>query len=1219
MNIANIGVGVYADLARLNSGLREGQSAVAAFAGAAATAFGAAATAAVAAGLTIDDALDGIRISTGATGEALKGLEASFDRVFANVPDSAADASAAVTQLNVRTGQTGAGLEALSTQVLTLARITKSDLNSTVVDSTKVFESWRIEASKQPGTLDMVLRAHQQTGIAVGSLLQTMVTAGPVFRAAGFDFATSAALLGSFEKAGVNGQRAVASMTAAFRFFSKEGIDAKEGVAQTIARIQELGPGAASAALGVKVFGRSAVDMVAAIQSGRLNVDALVASIANGSDTIASAAQATDGFNETLAKLRNNAVLALEPFGTAVLATFNAAMVAVLAPSRALLGTLNLLAQASIALAAATSAKLVVSLVAATRAKIASIAADQAARVAAVQKTAADVAQARANVAGAVAQVQMARATTGATGSMTAQRTALVGLRAAHAQATAATAAHTAAMNAASWSARLAAGSMNILKGALAFFGGPIGLAITAVLTVVGIAFFNAGRKAREAAAEARHAADEFRAALAGMDEATLGAVGRTQRYNYGILQRAAAQQQANIDRQQAIVDSLRQAEPQVSASGSGFVRISRELDEAQRALARQQDALKAINTQWVGIASNVRAVREQEAAMARQSAAMEEANKKALTGSLGWEGASAAADALRDADQMRNRVSALTEVYQAQAAQGINTASVMSELNRIYDDAATRLRAMGDATRLPADSLKDYQAYLSVVRQLGEANIAGPAAVRQAPAAAQVGRIRAVEQGMSIVISSGNRFASITKRGAEDFGQIIVGKLEQGRAAVKSGLEEGARTAADRLKEASAEIRGMWSGLLEGLPQQLRDFTSMFSALKEKRAAQVGAGAPVTGLAPVPGALAFMLAAEALAPVLEAIREPMQALLVPIQMVAAAFGPLLTSLIKALFPIFKQFGISVTYVAQVAGYVAGALLKVVGEIIRTVGSLVAKVPGLGQEGAAIKKFGKGLVDSSKEMFAMARSMPAVRDELRALDWDEAMSRATESANKLADSLTNVPEVFNLIARQTQAMRGQGPQNVQAAASVSLNMQAVAESVSVAAASAGTTAAKAVTAEAAQWKAALVEGAVLASQTLAGAATELRGVLAGIVAETPRQARALNGGARSIAGILDGLRDHVAKRSVSAPGALRPLDLAPTPAPSPSSQRDTGPAEQVIVNVAANAFPIVGASKEEVEAQIRALPERIGKYLAEELNRPGTSKFKAAVQGAAVR
>jgi phage-related minor tail protein len=1021
VNIANIGVGVYTDLAKFSSGLRDAQSAAFAFAGAAATAFGSVATAAFAAGLAIDDAMDGIRISTGATGEALAGLEGSFNRVFASVPSSAAEASTAVSQLSVRTGATGVALENLSTQVLTLSRITKSDLNATVADSAKVFQGWGIAAREQAGTLDMVLRASQRTGVTVGALLQTMVTAGPVFRAAGFDLATSAALIGGFEKAGVNGQRAVASFTAAFRFFAKEGIDAGRGIKDTIARIQELGPGAQASALGVKVFGRSAVDMVAAIHSGRLDVDALAQSIATGSETIATAAKATDGFTETLAQLRNNAVLALEPFGTAILGTFNTALAGILAPSRALLGTLNLLAQAAIALSIAMGTKLVVGFVAATRAKIADLIAGQAARVAAVQHTAAVAAQAQAQFVAATAALNAARAETALTGSLVAQRAALVAVSTAHAQAAAAASAHAAAIQAASLSARVGAASMNILKGALAFFGGPIGLAITAVLTVVGFAFFNAGRRAREAAADARKAAEEFRSAIATMDDASFEAAATVTRQNYRRTRELIAQQEASITRAEALLEAARKADRPASAfaEGRGIApEASAATRAAEAALRRERENLDRLNRSRQRYADGVIAVREQEAALARQRAAMPEI-PGGPAGPVDWEGSGQ--EAQRASQSLRERASVLAEIFHTQREQGRDTAALYTELNRIWEQSTDALRAMGDATRLDQTALKDYQTWLGIVRELQSANIAGPAAVRQAPAAA------AASVTVLPLLNTAERFARIVKDSAADFGSTITGKMEQASGRFKSAAIEGSQAAAERLQAAGEKVRNMWSGLLANMPQQLADFVGMFNAIKEKHVAQRKAGEAVTGMAAFPGAIAFMLAAEAIAPILDALREPFTALLIPVQMAAAAFGPLLTSLIKALFPIFKQFGVAITYVAQVAGYVGGALLKVVGEIIRTVGSLIAKIPGLGQEGAAIKNFGKGLTDASKEMFEMARAMPGVREELRNLDWDEAMKRAADSANRLADSLTNVPEVFDLIARRTQAMRATVP------------------------------------------------------------------------------------------------------------------------------------------------------------------------------------------------
>ena len=95
--------------------------------------------AALGAGAEIDDALDTIRIKTGATGDAAKGLEQSFKNVFASVPSSAADVAEALSIIHQKTGLTGAGLETLASQTLNLARITKTDLNSVLETSQDLF------------------------------------------------------------------------------------------------------------------------------------------------------------------------------------------------------------------------------------------------------------------------------------------------------------------------------------------------------------------------------------------------------------------------------------------------------------------------------------------------------------------------------------------------------------------------------------------------------------------------------------------------------------------------------------------------------------------------------------------------------------------------------------------------------------------------------------------------------------------------------------------------------------------------------------------------------------------------------------------------------------------------------------------------------------------------------------------------------------------------
>ena len=60
--------------------------------------------AAVKAGLEVEGALKAIRIGTGATGDALKGLNADFKAIAGNVPNSIGDSAKAIADLNTMTG-----------------------------------------------------------------------------------------------------------------------------------------------------------------------------------------------------------------------------------------------------------------------------------------------------------------------------------------------------------------------------------------------------------------------------------------------------------------------------------------------------------------------------------------------------------------------------------------------------------------------------------------------------------------------------------------------------------------------------------------------------------------------------------------------------------------------------------------------------------------------------------------------------------------------------------------------------------------------------------------------------------------------------------------------------------------------------------------------------------------------------------------------------------
>lgn len=265
----------------------------------------------------INTAYDTIRVGTGATEEALKGLQDSFDNVYGNYAAETEDVATAIADLNTRLGLTGEPLEELATQFLALNRMLGTDVSSAVESASKAFQSWEVAVEDYSETLDLIFRASQATGASVEALSDGLAQNGATFRTLGFTLEEAAAMLGTFEKEGVNTASVLSSLQIALRSFASEGVtDASEALNQVIDSIKNANTAEEALTLATDVFGRSATEMVDAIRSGRFEFDELTAAIENTDETIMTADAATTGFAERFQTLGHKITRALTPVGT---------------------------------------------------------------------------------------------------------------------------------------------------------------------------------------------------------------------------------------------------------------------------------------------------------------------------------------------------------------------------------------------------------------------------------------------------------------------------------------------------------------------------------------------------------------------------------------------------------------------------------------------------------------------------------------------------------------------------------------------------------------------------------------------------------------------------------------------------------------------------------------------------------------------------------------
>lgn len=266
----------------------------------------------------INDAYDTIRIGTGATGDALDELKASFDKVFTNVPSDVATVSTAIADLNTRLGLAGEELEKLATQFVELSRITQTDVGANIQNVTRLFGDWNVAAKDYGATLDSLFKISQATGITIDKLATTTVQYGASLRSMGFTLDEATAMLGKFEKEGVNTETALSSMRIALAKFAEDGVNAQTAFRSVIREIQTLDATAATAR-AIEVFGsRAGSDMAAAIREGRFEFESLMETISASDETISGVNKETTGFMEQVQLLGNKLMIALTPLGTSI-------------------------------------------------------------------------------------------------------------------------------------------------------------------------------------------------------------------------------------------------------------------------------------------------------------------------------------------------------------------------------------------------------------------------------------------------------------------------------------------------------------------------------------------------------------------------------------------------------------------------------------------------------------------------------------------------------------------------------------------------------------------------------------------------------------------------------------------------------------------------------------------------------------------------------------
>lgn len=296
---------VDADTSKAQMALRKMGGQAGAFGAAMGTTMGLAGVAALRMGSAYDAAWDSIRIGTGATGDALAGLENDLKAVAGRVTDDFGLVGQVLADLNTRTGQTGEGLRELTESVLDLSRMTGTSAVENVALLTRLYGDWSIATEDQLAMNDQLMRVSQATGASITALAEDVVAFGAPLRGLGVDIEHAIAYLGKWEKEGVNVSTVLTGMRFAVKTFAAQGLDPTKAFPEFIEKLKTMDEATGLLTARQIVGGRAFNDFYRAAVEGRFDVEGLIDTMVNGADTVQGLADETRDAGDAWKELSN--------------------------------------------------------------------------------------------------------------------------------------------------------------------------------------------------------------------------------------------------------------------------------------------------------------------------------------------------------------------------------------------------------------------------------------------------------------------------------------------------------------------------------------------------------------------------------------------------------------------------------------------------------------------------------------------------------------------------------------------------------------------------------------------------------------------------------------------------------------------------------------------------------------------------------------------------
>lgn len=241
----------------------------------------------------VDEGIDTIIQTTGASGDDLESMKTIMEEIATEIPTDFATAGEAVGAVNTRFHATGEQLKTLSTQYIKFAKLNNTDVTSAVNSTEKALAAYGLTADDAGDYLDRLTKVSQQTGIDVGTLSDGIVRNSATFKELGFSIDDATVFMGQLEVSGADANVVLAGMRKALKNAAAEGKPLDAALAELQTTIDKGKGSTDGLTAAYELFGTAGAQVYEAVKNGTLDFNNLATAADDAAGTVSTTFDAT--------------------------------------------------------------------------------------------------------------------------------------------------------------------------------------------------------------------------------------------------------------------------------------------------------------------------------------------------------------------------------------------------------------------------------------------------------------------------------------------------------------------------------------------------------------------------------------------------------------------------------------------------------------------------------------------------------------------------------------------------------------------------------------------------------------------------------------------------------------------------------------------------------------------------------------------------------------